>query len=240
MGAFRASETPEYRTDKPFNVGLGMRYKYVSASISVPLLFDDIFNIWSFDFELDSYFDKVYYKAYFKSYQNLFIPDIDAADRLDIHSSGLMASFVHNHNHSLSSVNKLDRKQNISNGSLLYGFGIFHTSLFSPTETIMKFNDRQHLLYFGPSIGYSYTWVFQNNIFLNLSLVHFSTLSIHLNTEKWLYVPKFEPNIVVGYHHDTWSANLKMMNYTDIIIWNNQNVDILALVSVTLLFSKRF
>jgi hypothetical protein len=251
MGIFGRFDSPdEYRTDKPFNVGLGIRYKTISAQASTALSFtqplaNPLFNSMSYDFEIDSYFDKVYYRAYFKRYSNLYEYNSSETQTLDIHSSGVMAAFVHNNeNHSLSSVIKLDKRQNTSSGSLLYGFGIFHSSIHSlghsPAETISKYNDRQHFLYFGPSVGYSYTWLFNNGIFLNLAFVHFSTLAININSGKPLYIPKVEPLIVVGHHNNTWSVNLKLMDYSAFIIWGKNDYDILTLASMTILFSKRF
>jgi hypothetical protein len=66
IGVLRISDSPEYTTNKPFDIGLGIRYKDFSASVSVPVQFDNPFNTWLFDINVDSYFDKVYYKAYFK------------------------------------------------------------------------------------------------------------------------------------------------------------------------------
>jgi hypothetical protein len=241
MCSFSDSNASKYETDKPFDIGFGFRYKKFSAQVSIPLSFDEQFNIWSYDFEVDSYFNSVYYEAYFKSYPDLYIKDSNKSGGLSIHSSGLMATFLQNNeNHSLSSVIKLDKKQNKSSGSLLYGFGIFHSSLYSTDQTLERFRNKQHLLYLGPSIGYSYTWVFKNDIFLNLSLVYFSNIGLNINTNNCLFIPQLEPKIVIGYHNETWSINLKLMNHAKFIVWNKDDLDILTLVSITAMFSKRF
>jgi len=241
MAIFNEINHLEYRTDKPFDIGIGLRYKTISAKLSVPILINQLFKNWAFDFEMDSYFDNVFYEAYFKHYPYFYIGDSNIQSELSIHSSGLKATFIHNHeNHSLTSFTTLDRKQNISSGSLLYGFGIFHSSLYSIDMSIKKFDNRQHLLYFGPSIGYSYTHVFSNGIFINPSLLLFTSPGINITTGKWLFIPQLEPKIVIGHHNSTWSTNLIMKNNADFIIWNKDDLDILTLVSVTLMFSKRF
>ena len=241
MAIFNELNHSEYRTDKPFDIGIGIRYKTISAKLSVPVIIKEFFNNWAFDFEMDSYFDNIFYEAYFKHYPYFYIGDSDIQSDLSIHSSGIMATFIHNHkNHSLNSVTTLDRKQNISSGSLLYGFGVFHSSLYSIDENIKKYDNRQHLLYFGPSIGYSYTWNFTNDIFLNLSLMLFLSPGINITTGQWLFIPQFEPKIKVGHHNNTWSTNLVMKNNANFIIWNKEELDILTLVSVRLMFSKRF
>jgi hypothetical protein len=241
MGIFKGFDSPQYITDKPWDVGFGLRYKSISAKLSVSLSLDEPFNLWSFDVEADSYFNKIYYQVYFKRYPNLSVEDSDAHSNLDIHASGLMAIFLQNHeNHSLSSVTKLDKKQNEPSGSFLYGFGLFHSSLYSTTGTMERFDSRQHLLYFGPGIGYSYIWVFKNDIFLNTSILFFASPGVNINTGNWLFVPQLEPNITVGHHNKTWSINLIMKDNAKFIFWKKDEIDILTLVSITIMFSKRF
>ena len=241
MAIFSDLNHSEYRTDKPFDIGLGIRYKNISAHISVPVFFDTSLNIWAFDFETDSYFDNIFYEAYLKHYPYFYYGDDNIQSELSIHSSGIMATFIHNHEkHSLTSIITLDRKQNISSGSLLYGFGVFHSSLFSIDKNLEKFDIRQHILYFGPSIGYSYTHVFSSGFFLNSSLLFFTSPAINISSKNWLFIPQIEPKIIAGHHNNTWSFNLIMKNNADFIIWNKEDLDILTLVSVTLKFSKRF
>ena len=218
----------EYLAERPWDIGLGLRYKNISAHISVPLFWGEQLKNWSYDFEIDSYFDKVYYEAYFKRYPNLIYEDSNERNKLDIHSSGIMATFIHNNeNHSLGSVVKLDKKQETSSGSLLYGFGLFHSSLYSVTKEIERYSDRQHFLYFGPSIGYSYTWVFENGMFLNFNCVFFTNPAININTGKWLFLPHVEPKIVIGHHN------------TALMMWNEKDIDTLVMVSVKIMFSQR-
>ena len=241
MAIFSELNHSEYRTDKPFDIGIGFRYKTISVKLSVPIIINELFNNWAFDFETDSYFDNIFYEAYFKHYPYFYVGDSNIQSELSIHSSGLMTTFIHNHeSHSLTSVTTLDRKQNISSGSLLYGFGIFHSSLYSIDGNINKFDSRQHLLYFGPSIGYSYTHVFSNGIFINSSLLLFASPGINITTGKWLFIPQLEPKIIFGHHNNIGSMNLVMKNNADFIVWNKNDLDIFTLVSVTLMFSKRF
>jgi hypothetical protein len=241
MGIFEDFDSSQYRTDRPFDIGFGIRYKKFSAQVSVSISTEELFSTNVFDFEINSYFDNIYFETYFKSYPHLYVEGTNIQSEMSIYSLGIMATFVHNHrNHFLSSVIEMDKKQNNSSGSLLYGFGIFHSSINSTNEAIKKFNEEQHLLYFGPSIGYSYTWVFGNGIFLNTSLVLFANPGININNSKLLFIPKFEPKIVFGHHSNTWSINLKMMDYSAFIIWDKGDFDILTFVSVTIMFSKRF
>ncbi|MDR0527661.1 MAG: hypothetical protein LBG79_07605, partial [Spirochaetaceae bacterium] len=68
IGIFKQDQTQDFRTDEPWRVGLGFRYKKFSASFSVPINFKSN----SFDAELNSYFEKLYYEAFLKRYRSYF------------------------------------------------------------------------------------------------------------------------------------------------------------------------
>jgi hypothetical protein len=237
MGIFGKVDSDQYETTKPLSVGLGVRYKKVSAkmSLSVP------YNGPSFDFELSSYLNRLYFEAYFKYYHNFYVRDTEERNELDMLSSGATMTFVQNYsNHSLSSVIKMDKKQNVSSGSFLYGFGLFYLSLDSKTEPLNNYEGRQRLIYTGPGIGYSYIWVFENGTFLNASFVLFLNAGINTSTGTWSAIPQWEPKIVFGQHHNTWSFNIKMANNTTFILWDTNNHNYINLISLSATFSKRF
>jgi hypothetical protein len=240
MGIFQQSNADRYRTNKPWNLGLGIRYKKISGKISFPLSFSSGFSL---DFDINSYFNKIFYRAYIKYYNDFYVHDTSENSGLDAFTSGLMATYVQNHkNHSLSSVINLDKRQNVSSGSMLYGLGTFYTSMYSQTQTMSNYAEKQNLLYFGPSIGYSYIWVFQSGLFLNASILGFTNVGRNLSSNKWLIIPQVEPRIVFGHHNDTWSFNITLMNNSTILFWNNAgfSYDALTLLTLSTMFSKRF
>jgi hypothetical protein len=257
MGAFNQSDTSQYRTNKPWDLGLGIRYKKFSFSVSFSMPFTitgidtntDNDSSIDFDFEFATYFDKIYLEAYFKYYNNFYAFDTNESGGLDTLSTGIMATYVQNHkNHSLSSVIKLDKKQNISSGSLLYSLGAFFSSLDSTSETINNRDGRQNVIYFGPGIGYSYIWVFDNGLFLNASVIFLTNAGINLSTDKWLFIPYLEPTFVFGYHKTTWAFNIKVMYKTTVLLWDtaffqtstDSNYSLLTLFTIALTFTKRF
>jgi len=229
-----------YSTNRILNVGLGFRYKYFSAAISFPIPF----NVASFDFEINPYFDKIYYHAYIKYYKDFYTGNTKEKSGLDVFSSAITATYVLNHeNHSLSSVISLDKRQTVSNGSLLFAFGTFFSSIYS-TDTDEAMNDynkkRQNLAYFGPGIGYSYTWVLENDVFVNLSAVIFTNMGVNTNTKELSFIPQLEPQFVFGQHKKTWSFNIKIANNSEILLKGLNYFDILTLNSFTATVSKRF
>jgi hypothetical protein len=236
-GAFRHDDS-EYVTGSPLNIGLGFRYKSISASVSFPIPF----KASSFDLEINPYFDKIYYYAHLKFYQDFYRSNTNEKSGLDILSSAITATYVVNHeNHSLSSVIDLDKKQTVSSGSFLYAAGTFFSSIYSTDETMNNYNEeRQTLIYSGPGAGYSYIWVFDNDMFLNVSMVVFAAMGFNLANEEWLIIPQLEPKIVFGQHKNTWSFNVKIANNSSVILLDIYKYDILTLGSIAAVITKRF
>lgn len=231
-------EKTSLSTNRILNVGLGFRYKNISALVSFPIPF----KISLLDIDINQYFDKIYFNAYFKYYKEFYSNNTSEKSGLDILSSAITATYVVNHkNHSLSSVIDLDKKQTVSNGSLLYSFGTFFSSIYSTDEAMNDYNKkRQNLLYFGPGIGCSYTRVFGNDMFFNASLVIYTNMGINVNTKKISFIPQFVPQIIVGQHRKTWSFNIKLANNSEFIIKGQNVFDIITLSSISTIVSKRF
>ena len=236
MGIF-SQYTDLYISNRPWEIGLGLRYKKLSAQLAMPIASKK----FSVDFAFNFYFEKTFYEAYFKYYDDLYVMNSDKNSGLDILSSGMMATYVFNYeNHSLSSVINLDKKQSESSGSMLYGFGVFYTSIHSTTETMNHYTERQRLLYTGPSIGYSYIWVFENGLFLNVSFLFLSNFGLNITMNEWLTIPQIEPRVVFGNHKKRWSFNIKLMNNSAIIVWDDKDYDMLTLLTFSTMFSVRF
>jgi hypothetical protein len=227
-----------YSTNEPWDIGIGLRYKEFSAQILIPLSFD----IKSFDLDLNLYFEKLHYEIFYKHYPDFYTKGDSNNIGLDVMSAGIKADWVQDYeNHSLSSVFNLDKIQNISTGSFIYGFGVFYSSIQSNNETLNYYRERQNFVYFGPSAGYSFTWIFRHNVFLNLSLNVAANLGINSSMDnKILFIPQIEPNIVIGHHNRTWSINIKTMCNSTILLWGEDNFAMLGLATATIMFSKRF
>jgi hypothetical protein len=266
-----AGFTPEqsgyYTTDLPWSLGLGVRYKNISASLYLPSFYALSANLFeSFDIQLASYYDMFYYEAFCKRYQGF--SDKEKIIDLNVLSSGISAGWVQNSKrHSLSAVYDLDGKQQFSSGSVILGFGVFYTSILggdtskhcrsspyldssvefaqganSRNKSASRICDRntRHLVYFGPNIGYSYTFLFSGNIFLNINLIIGLDVGIDMNTNKRLFIPQATPRISFGYHGNAWSINAAIgCNYTA-FLRDPQAVDLLMPATMTLAYSKRF
>jgi hypothetical protein len=188
----------------------------------------------------------VYYELSFKQYKKFRNEDSDNEHEyretgLDILSAGILAGWIQNNKrHSLSSVYSLDKKQTESNGSFLCGFGAFYTTIHSTREDNTNYSERQHLVYFGPAAGYSYTWIFPHDIFCNANLTAGLNMGVNASSGTILFVPQMMPKFAVGYHSKSWSANIiGGCTYTN-ILWPDSGFDSLLSAAMTIAFSRRF
>jgi hypothetical protein len=243
VGIFTPGQAFGYSTDEPFRIGLGFRYKKIAAQLFVPVSFK--FN--SFDLEFNSYFEKNYVELFVKHYRSFYIEENKIEGNkyedagLDVMAAGITAGWVYNNqNHSLSSIYHLDRKQNSSSGSFIYGFGAFYTSIYSRNSIMEQYDERQHIIHFGPMAGYSYTWVLPRDMFINTGITVGANVGINATGKELLFAPQIRPKISFGHHRRAWSINLVVASNSTILLWNKNKPDLLAPSTMTATFSKRF
>jgi hypothetical protein len=239
MGVFRLQEISRYKTDIPWELGVGFRYRKISARIAVPVSFDKT----SFDFQINAYHEKMFVELFLKRYRYFYHEDDIEQNNagLDIGAGGITAGWIQNNErHSLASVFNLDRKQNISNGSFLYGAGVFYTAIYSENKDIAHYHERQTLFYFGPVAGYSYTWVLPHDMFINTGINIGFNMGINMRENSVLFIPQFRPKLSFGHHNDTWSVNMIVSAHSAILLWERDISDTFVPATVTLNFSKRF
>jgi hypothetical protein len=240
--SFSQEQEAEYQAQNPWALGFGLRYKQVSFSFSLPsfYVFDDT-QFKSFNIQINSYYDAIYYETFLKNYQGFSLTNSDDTYiDLNLFLMGISAGWIlNNKNHSLSAVYDLDSRQLTSSGSFLFGIGGFYTSIYSGNDSIRHYADKQRFIYFGPNAGYSYTFVFPHNMFLNIN--HFLGLDAGINTNenRWLFVPQIMPKISFGYHSNSWSINFIGSCNDIIIFWDRTNFDNILYATMTITFSKR-
>jgi hypothetical protein len=154
-------------------------------------------------------------------------------------SGGIMAGWIHNYeNHSLRSV-AISENQTVSSGSFLYGFGTFYTSIYSRNTAITRYSERRYIVYFGPTAGYSYTWMLPRGMFLNAGLNTGTNLGININDTEILFIPQLNPKITFGHHNASWSINTVMGCNVSVLLWDMGNFSTLAPATMSVTFSKR-
>jgi hypothetical protein len=240
---FNQELSARYTTARPWALGLGVRYKDISASLSLPSLYAfDEHPAESFDLQVSSYYESLYYEAFCKRYQDFTDGDSDHKSvDLRVFSSGISAGWLQNSKrHSLSAAYDLDCKQLSSSGSVILGMGVFYTSILGEDERVKRYNTVQHFVYAGPNVGYSYTFIFPNSIFLNMNLVIGLDMGLNVTAHTWLFIPGIMPKLSLGHHNTSWSINvITGCNYTA-IPWDMNTVDHLLPVTMKVTFSNRF
>jgi hypothetical protein len=238
IGIFQ-QQSSSYRTDRPWDIGFGIRYKNIAALAYIPITLKSD----SFDIAVNFYLRKMYYETFFRRYTKFYNEDDENHENagLDIMSSGIMAGWIHGYkNHSLRSVFALSEKQTVSSGSFLYGFGAFYSLIYSQNNTMARYSERQHIVYFGPTAGYSYTFVLPQSMFLNVGLNFGANLGINVNDTNILFIPQINPKITFGRHNNSWSINAVMGCNASVLLWDMGNFDILVPATMSITFSKRF
>ncbi|GHV80482.1 hypothetical protein AGMMS49944_22730 [Spirochaetia bacterium] len=102
-----------------------------------------------------------------------------------------------------------------------------------------RYSERQHIVHFGPTAGYSYTWILPHGMFLNAGITIGTNVGIDINEPQILFIPQVNPKITFGYHHSSWSVNAVMGCNASVLLWNN-DFDIAAPATMGVTFSKRF
>ena len=204
----QTAQNHSYITNQPIDVGAGIGIKdfFISFSLSIPFLYDRNFEkSKSFNANFYHYFkDRSFFNGFF-GYFDGFHDRVEKNIDLRILTIGLSQTFILNRNHSIRTAYNLDGKQKVSNGSLLFGGGLFFTSIRSDDNNLEYYFEQRNSFFFGPSIGYSYTFIIKENFFINI-LSTFSWNGI-LNNGNFAVGFQALPRFSIGYHGKRWSIN---------------------------------
>jgi len=249
---FYQSDSFVCRGNKPLDLGLEIRYKKfeLGFNIELPFLYEYYYpRSESFDINTKYIGERVVTNINFSKYSSFYIDEYQDMGKevdLDIMSTGFSVYWILDHEkHSLRGVYKLDRKQTVSSGSPLIGFGGYYNSIHSNDNKLPGYEDKQHFIYLSPLAGYSYVWIFGSGLFLNIDITVGANHGLHINERKFVLMPMAFPNMTFGYHFNTWSVNASVgaNMYLAIQSFNNENIDwhqLLKINAVLLNVSKRF
>lgn len=167
------------------------------------------------DHQLDYYGDRFFWRLYLKAIDGFFY-DVESEEKkfekadLLLVESGFNLNYLWNKEHSLRAAYSLDRRQWKSNGSFIWGVGLYYTGILSRDSLMPYFEDYQQFLYAGPDIGYSYTWIFENGWFLNLLGIASANWGMNLTKKSSLRFFQILPQFATGFHGDSWSIHFPM------------------------------
>ena len=200
------------RTNKPLDLGFGVKYKKFALGFSIELPYTSEYfrpQSESFEFNLDYVAQKFIVNAYLSRYHSFFtdnLMDGNKAIDLDIMSAGSSFRWILNYErHSLQGIYKLDRKLTSSSGSPLVGFGAYYNTLYSDDKKLPGYETRQHYIYASPLVGYSYILVLPGQIFIQSDLVVGINNGLNVNEQKFAFMPIISPHATIGQHLGSWT-----------------------------------
>jgi hypothetical protein len=223
----------------PVFIGLSFSYKDYSAGFSIA-------QSYTYDKTPDKHvaFDAnltFYQNHWFEELSIKFYDDFLENERpfnMEFISGNLHGGYIFNaDNFSLQSAYTMNRIQKSSAGSIIAG-GNARLSLIESSD-ISYYNNRNWLINAGPNIGYSYTFVSENYLFLNLFFL--GGLNVGMNCKKLtpLFSPYIVPKVAIGKHNKTWSINFVLeVNFLAFI--SDAIQDYFNYNAATIGFVKRF
>lgn len=163
------------------------------------------------DLQFSYYGDRVFWNLFLKMNNGFFFRDSESDEfrkaRLLTVSAGYDMGFLWNREHSLRAAYSLDRRQKKSNGSFIWGAGVYYHGIVSRDSLLPQYGKYQQFVHLGPSVGYSYTWVWQSGWFFNMLGVASISFGKNLTRNQWMLFSQVFPKFTVGYHGERWSIN---------------------------------
>lgn len=203
------------QTNNPVEVGLGLGFGDFSFDFQYALPFtkDDRSSAsQSFDFSTSYFPGNFWIEAWIKYYNRFSYNDEENENNVEIElqfaNYGSRVLYILNgEKHSPRAAYYLDRKQNISSGSILWGADIQRASMKNDGETdfLAKW---EHLDYAGPQLGASYTFLFNNpKYFMNIFGVLGVNFGYNERKELSVFLPETIIKMAFGYAGDYWAWN---------------------------------
>jgi hypothetical protein len=222
------------------DVGLGISYKntFFNFNFTVPLVYIiDKDMALTFDLGIKHCGNKYFFEGNLEYYNNFYHKG--KSINMEIFSVGLFIEYVFNNkNHSLGSVYALNGYQLRSSGSFLLGLDMLFSNMRS-NDNDNKI-EKNNLIIFGPNIGYSYTFIFEYNLFLNMMLIIAPDTGINYNDGSFCFSPQMRPKITLGHHGRLWSINAVLESNFSYYIKHNNFINMLETADVGFTISKRF
>lgn len=222
------------------DAGLGISYKntFFNFNFTLPLVYiidEDM--TFTFDSGIKYCGNKYFFECNLEYYNNFYHKG--KSINMGIFSVGLFAEYVFNNkNHSLGSVYALNSYQLRSSGSFLLGIDVLFSNMRS-NDNDTKI-DKNNLIIFGPNIGYSYTFIFDHSLFLNVMFIIAPNIGINYDDGSFCFSPQMRPKLTLGHHEKSWSINVVFETNLSYYIKSNNFINALETADAGFTISKRF
>ncbi|ULQ60337.1 DUF4421 domain-containing protein [Brucepastera parasyntrophica] len=240
-------EDTAFYSNRPLDIGIGFGYKKLSLKLSINIPFTHNLNFAKSESivgQLHYYGEKMHIEFSLKNYLGMHPSRNSSSSReidLQLLTAGVFSQYIFNHRaHSLRAAYSLNERQKKSSGSFLVGGSVFYASVLSQDAAIETYSERKQFIHFGPNAGYSYSWIFGKDFFLNA----FFSLGLHteleLGSNTVYFSPAVFPSLSFGYHQEKWSVALSATSSLLLFRTDGDIHDMLLTCTARLVFVKRF
>lgn len=214
-----------YQPNNPFSTGIGFSGDRVGFSISYgfkSFVGKEKGSTESFDFQYHFYGKKFIFDAIGQIYDGFFVDDyennaIHLHKNLKTLKTGIFAQYVFNsEKFSYRAAYNQREIQIKSAGGFLLGGGMYYNEIYSDipnffddtTGNKIKLTNFQ----FGPSIGYAYSWILTQRLYLFFSISGGINAGFNDKQKKVNAYPTAIPRFAIGYNGKSWSLNFSYLN----------------------------
>lgn len=148
--------------------------------------------------------------------------------------------FLENERFSWRAAYELDRIQKETAGSWLVGGEFRLLGLHSKDSMAPYYAKRRMIPMLAPKGGYSHTFIFSNDWFLNLTLLGEIGFGIDLLSDKFVLAPEAIPKLAFGKNAKSWSWNMIIQCDYTLLLHNTKHWDSIYDASFVVLFVRRF
>ena len=228
-----------YESNRPLEIGLGFSYGNIGLEFSkqTSLLYDsDYIKTETQEFRLNYYTKKAVFEFQMKDYKG-FHSDSNKDTDLEMQCAGLFGQYIwNNEEYSWAATYGLYERQVRSAGSLLLGGNIFY---IKTERQLSEIYEKKYILA-TPNIGYGYTWAFDGNLFLGLSLSLGAGIARELNNEKYYAAATNSFHASAGYHWGDISFMISCQMFGMVIVLDDDKDDSIISVLTQCSVAKRF
>lgn len=214
--------TSEFReaalvSNRPVDVGLGFGYKdfYLDLELALPFTTSKgRSKSLAFETGLDFFPANWWVKGKYRRYSGFSTENDSNSVFVDLWQRDAFISALwlgtSNGKFTPRAAYFLDRKQKYSAGSIVVGGRIQHSEAIDRDTVLAYYQVHRRILGAWADMGYTYTWVYRNNMFLNLWGLAGIAVDSESESKDFFLLPEIEFKMAYGYIADTWSWNMVM------------------------------